>query len=179
MRRTLAIALVAAPAAGALASAAPAAAAAGPVGSARLQGRFQMAGRVTSASNVRGVHVGDRVARIWTFTPGCAVGACPTVTLARARGHGSDTVKLKRKGRGYYTGSSSFYAQLRCGSRVYTRGWLVPFRITVRITAAAASGGVVVATRLKASFLNRSRKNETPCVVPPGHDAAKYHGHLV
>jgi hypothetical protein len=146
---------------------------------ARLQGQFRMAGRVTRASNVHGVHVGDKVTRTWTFTPGCPTGACGTVVLVRNRGRGTDRVTLHRKRPGYYTGHSSFYAPLRCGGRVYKRGELVPFTITVRVRAAAVSGGIVVATRISGSYTNRSRTNRTPCVLLPGHDAATYRGQLI
>ncbi len=146
---------------------------------ARLQGQFRMAGRVTDAANVQGVHVGDRVVRTWTFTSSCPSGQCATVALLRTRGHGSDQLILHRHGPGYYTGKSSFYAPLRCGSRVYKHGELVPFTITVRITAAQLSGTTVVASRVKGRYTNRSRKNLTPCVMFGSHDAAKYKGRLV
>ena len=157
-------------------AAAPTASPAPKPSQARLQGQFRMTGRVTSASNVSGVHVGDRVVRKWTFASTCASGPCSTVTLVRNRGRGNDQLTLKRRGAGYYTGNGSFYAPLRCGSRVYHRGALVPFTITVRITAASLSGTTVIATRVKGSYTNRSRKNLTPCVLEPGHDAAKYIG---
>jgi hypothetical protein len=146
---------------------------------ARLQGQFRMSGHVTDAANVHDVHVGDRVVRTWTFTSSCAIGPCHTVTLTRNRGRGTDHLTLKRRGAGYYTGHSSFYAPLQCGSRVYKRGELVPFTITVRITAASLSGTTVIASRIKGSYTNRSRKNLTPCVLEPSHDAARYTGRLL
>jgi hypothetical protein len=147
-------------------------------GGARLQGTFLLAGKVTVADNIRGEHVGEMVLRAWTFTPRCAAGACRTVTLVRRRSSGSDRLLLSLRGPGYYVGSGSFYAPLRCGSRTYSKGEAAPFTITVRVTAAAISAGAIVATRVRASYMNRSRTNLTPCVAPPGDDAASYHGHL-
>jgi hypothetical protein len=167
---------------GVAAGAAPALAAA-PVaanpGAARLQGSFLLAGRVTVARNVRGVRVGQNVMRTWNFIPACSIGACRTVVLRRGRTGGADTVTLHRRSLGYYTGTGSFDASLRCGTHTYRRGQSVPFVITVRVTAAVLSAGIVVATRVAASYTNRSRTNLTPCVAELGHDAATYHGHLI
>src|SRR5436305_9453069 len=138
---------------------------------ARLDGQFLLAGRVTVAAGVRGEHVGQRVRRTWTFTPGCPAGVCPTIVLVRARTAGSDSLVLSRRRPGYYVGTGSFYAPLRCGRRVYRRGAAVPFTITVRVTAAALAGTVVLATRIHATYTNRSRRNLTPCVGALGHDA--------
>lgn len=172
--------LVALAASAALLVATPASAfAASRIARARLQGKFLVQGHVTSAQNVRGEHAGETVLRTWTFTPTCATGACPTVNLVRRRAHASDQVTLHRHGAGYYVGNGIFYAPLRCGGRVYKRGWAVPFKLKVRITLAVVSGHQVIATRISATYLSRARRNRTPCVVAPAHDAASYHGHLV
>ena len=71
---------------------------------------------------------------------------------------------------------AGLFAPLRCAGRTYRHGERVPFTITVRITAAASVNGVIVATRLRATYVNRTRINLTPCVVAPGHDAATYRG---
>jgi hypothetical protein len=146
---------------------------------ARLQGQFLLAGRVTAADNVRGVRVGQSVLRKWTFAPRCALGACATVGLVRERRGGTDRLVLHRRSPAYYVGSGAFYAPLNCGGRTYKRGQLVPFTITVRVTAAKAVTVGVVATRVRASYTNRGRTNLTPCVMAPAHDAASYHGHLL
>jgi hypothetical protein len=160
--------------------AAPAAAAPAPAsGVARLQGVFLIAGRVTVAQRIRGEHRGQQVTRMWTFFPTCPTGACGTVVLTRTRSRGTDKVVLRRRTRDNYTGAGSFYAPLRCGSRTYSRGERVPFKITVRITAAAVAGGTVFATQLRASYDNRSRTNLTPCFAVLGHDSATYTGRLV
>jgi hypothetical protein len=175
---TLALAALALPASAA--AAAPLAATVIPSpGTARLQGRFALAGHVTVVDNVRGEHVGQNVGRIWVFTSTCPVGPCPTVTLVRARAGGQDTIALSRRAPGYYKGSGSFFAPLRCRGRTYAKGEAVPFTITVRVTAATVSAGVVIAAQVRAFYKNRSRINLTPCVAFPGHDAASYHGHLV
>jgi len=147
-----------------------------PVSAARLQGTYLMAGRVTAAQAVRGEHAGEHVRRSWTFTPQCATGPCSKVTLVRRRHSAADSLVLHRRAPGRYSGSGSFFAPLRCAGRTYRHGERVPFTITVRITAAASVNGVIVATRLRATYVNRTRINLTPCVVAPGHDAATYRG---
>ncbi len=178
IRWALAAALASWPVVGA----APALAASPPApapGSARLQGPFLLAGRVSVAQQVRGERRGQKVTRTWTFFPGCPAGACGTVVLIRTRARGKDRVVLHRRAPGYYTGAGTFYAPLRCGSRTYARGERVPFNVTVRVTAAVVFKGVVFATQLRASYTNRSRTNLTPCFAVLGHDAATYTGRLV
>jgi hypothetical protein len=158
---------------------APAAAGAAPVTRARLQGAFELAGRVTVAYNVQGERAGQTVDRTWTFQSTCPVGQCPTVSLLRARASGSDVLVLHRRGPERYSASSSFFSPLSCAGRVYPRGQKVLFTITVRITLAEQVGPATIATRVAASYQNRRRINRTPCVAVLGHDAARYHGHLV
>ena len=143
---------------------------------ARLEGRFQMTGRITVARHVLGEHAGQVVTRAWTFTPLCAAGPCKTVALTRRREAGIDTVTLHLVSAEHYAGRGSFYAPLRCGPRMIPRGEAVPFKIKVRITHAVLKGGVRVASELSASYVNRKRTNLTRCVAKPGHDAAVYHG---
>jgi hypothetical protein len=147
--------------------------------SARLQGPFLLAGRVTVAKNVSGEHVGQNVLRTWTFTSKCRAGECASVSLLRNRGSVRDALVLQRQAPGFYVGTGSFYAPLRCGAQVWPRGEIVPFTIAVRVTAAVVAAGVDSATRVDALYINRSRRNRTPCVAVLGHDAASYHGHLV
>jgi len=147
--------------------------------SARLEGFFQLSGRVTTATNVSGEHAGERVRRIWAFRPLCAAGSCRRVELVRIRPGGRDTVILHRAGPGFYVGRGRFYAPLGCARRVYRKGEAVPFRVTVRITAAKPVAATLIATRLRALYTDPSRRNLTPCVSAPGHDAAAYHGHLL
>jgi hypothetical protein len=165
--------------AGAVGIAAAATAPPVPTSSARLTGTFQIAGTVTIADTVDGEHRGETVHRTWVFTPACASGACGNITLVRDRAKGSDRLVLHRRAPGYYVGFSSFYRPVRCGSSIYRRGERVPFRITVRITRALVSGAQVIASRISASYRNQVRYNLTPCVAFLGHDAAKYHGHVV
>jgi hypothetical protein len=150
-----------------------------PVGVARLQGTFQLAGRVTVAVNVRGERRGQVVQRTWTFTSGCPVGPCPAVGLSRGRATGSDVLVLRRRGPGRYAGNTSFYSPLRCAGKVYPRGQKIPFTITVRVAQASYLGAVAIATRINATYQNRTRVNLTPCVAVLGHDAARYHGQLI
>jgi hypothetical protein len=146
---------------------------------ARLQGQFQLSGRITVAKNVRGERVGQTVTRTWTFTPSCASGVCPTIVLVRRRATGSDQLVLNLRTPGYYVGSGRFFAPLRCGRRTWRRGSVVPFTIAVRVTAAALAGSDVVATQIRAAYTNRTRINRTPCVAVLGHDAAVYSGQVV
>lgn len=150
-----------------------------PVAAARLQGSFLLAGRITTAVNVAGEHRGQTFGRTWTFTPQCATGPCTSVTLTRPRAGGTDTIVLTEKEPGSYAGSGQFYAPLRCAGRLYPQGESVPFGVSVTITTAiVAADGSVVAGRVNATYTNRARTNLTPCVEPPSHDAASYHGHL-
>jgi hypothetical protein len=166
-------ALVAAATFGAL----PASAVTAPAGP-RLEGTFLMAGRVSGATRIPGERVGQTVLRTWTFIAPCPVGTCISAILVRTRGSGRDTLTLRRRSPGYYTGSGRFYAPLRCGTKTYPRGELVPFTITVQVIAATPGAGAT-ATRLIATYVNRSRTNLTPCFSVLGHDAADYHGHLL
>jgi hypothetical protein len=153
--------------------------AAAPTPDARLQGQFLLAGRVAVAAHVPGEHVGQVVSRTWSFTPGCPAGPCATVTLVRTRASGVDTVTLYRRGPGYYAGSGSFFAPLRCAGRTYPNGAAVPFTITVRVTRTLPAPWPLLASRVSATYVNRSRQNLTPCVAVLGHDAATYHGYVL
>ena len=121
----------------------------------------------------------SRSCRTWTFTSLCPSGQCSRVKLVRQRSAGTDRLTLSRRGPGRYSGTGKFYAPLKCGGRLFHRGEAVPFTIQVHVTAAAYVGSVAVATRVNATYTNRSRTNLTRCVDIPGHDAASCHGHLV
>jgi hypothetical protein len=169
------LALSGASAAGAAAQASPSP----PVGSARLEGSFLLAGHVTLARHIRGEHTGENVTRRWQFTGLCPSGPCQTVVLVRHRHAATDTVTLLRRSPGNYSGQGSFTAPLSCDGTTYPRGERVPFTIAVRIDAATVQGGTVMASRISATYSNPVRINRTPCVAALGHDAARYHGHLV
>ena len=158
--------------------AAASAAAAPPFPNARLQGTFQLAGRVTAAHAVKGERVGQTLARLWSFSSTCPSGQCDQIALVRSRGAASDSLMLSRTGPGRYSGNGSFSLPLRCAGRLYPQGEQVPFTINVRITLAVPFGDETVATRVSATYVNRRRINRTPCVAALGHDAAAYHGHL-
>lgn len=146
---------------------------------ARLTGHFTMTGRITTAIRIHGERKGERVRRTWTFTPKCSSGACARIGLERERSGGQhDRLTLRHREPGHYVGSGSFYAPVRCGGKLYHRGELVRFTIDVRVTHATTSGQMVIADRLSATYVNRRRINETPCVAFPGHDAARYSGRL-
>ncbi len=150
-----------------------------PLGAARLQGQFELRGRVTVAHAMAGEHVGEIVQRSWTFVPQCAAGPCQHVLLLRARANGTDMTMLSEHVPGDYAGASAFFAPLRCGARTYAHGELVPFRITVQVTADASPAGTIIAVAVSASYTNRTRTNLTPCVDVHRHDAAAYTGELV
>jgi hypothetical protein len=149
------------------------------IAAARLQGQFLLEGKVTKAKHIPGEHVGQVVSRTWTFNPTCPAGACDQVQLVRARVSGTDTLVLSRRRPGYYVGVGTFFAPLRCGTRVYPLGAAVPFTVTVTVTASLAGPDGLIASRVNATYVNRSRRNRTPCVGVLGHDAATYHGHLL
>jgi hypothetical protein len=161
----------------------PAAGGTGLLASARLQGVFTMSGRVIDALNIGGEHRGELVRRTWTFTSTCPAGACSTVALTRARTRAqsgpSDQLVLRRRSPGYYTGAATFLAPVRCAGQRYAKGEAVPFSITVRVTAAQAVGGQVLATSVRAFYRNPQRVGLTKCVSAPAHDAARYAGRLV
>jgi hypothetical protein len=161
----------------------PAAGGAGLLASARLQGVFAMAGRITDAVNAGGEHPGEAVRRTWTFTSTCPSGACPTVALTRTRSRTNparvDQLVLHRRSPGFYSGTATFLAPVRCAGRRYAKGEAVPFSITVRVTAARSVGGQVLASGVRAFYRNPQRIGLTRCVSAPAHDAARYTGKLV
>jgi hypothetical protein len=147
---------------------------------ARLVGSFQMTGRVTAERYVLGEHVGEFVARTWTFTPLCISGPCAQVRLFRRRANGTDTLILTQTFPGHYSGIGRFFAPLKCAGTVYPMGEEVPFQVNLQITATTtAPDGTVLAQRISATYVNKSRLNLTPCVIVLGHDAARYTGTAV
>lgn len=173
MAGALAVGLVATPAAGG----------AGLLAAARLQGVFAMSGRITDAINAGGEHPGEVVRRTWTFTSSCPAGACSSVALNRTRSRTDparvDQLVLSRRAPGFYTGTATFLAPVRCAGRWYAKGEAVPFSITVRITAAQTVGTQVIATGVRAFYRNPRRIGLTKCLSAPARDAARYTGKLV
>jgi hypothetical protein len=161
----------------------PVAGGTGLLASARLQGVFAMSGRITDAVNAGGEHPGEVVRRTWTFTSTCPAGACPTVALIRTRSRTTparvDQLVLHRRSPGFYSGTATFLAPVRCAGRRYAKGEAVPFSITVRVIAAQTVGGQVLASRVRAFYRNPQRIGLTKCVSVPAHDAARYTGKLV
>jgi hypothetical protein len=147
-----------------------------PVADARLEGQFSMIGQITLARNVEGERVGQRFTRQWTFTPLCPTGPCSTINLVRNREGGTDELVLQNRGPGYYVGSGSFYAPLRCGRRTYSRGQQIRFSVSAQVTSTSAIGTELVATQILATYLNYTRLNRTPCFAVLGNDAASYAG---
>jgi hypothetical protein len=149
------------------------------IAGARLDGQFQLAGRITKANNVPGEHKGQTVLRTWTFASTCATGPCATLDLTRSRQTGTDQVVLTLTKHGSYKGSGSFFAPLRCGGRINRRGERVPFTVTATVTAAVQTQLGIYATRVNATYKGGRRVNRTRCVASLGSDAASYHGHLL
>jgi hypothetical protein len=136
-----------------------------------------MTGRVTVERYVRGEHVGEVVQRTWTFTPLCATGPCAQVRLFRGRASDTDTLILTETAPGHYSGSGRFFAPLKCAGTVYSMGEEVPYLINLQVTATtAAPDGTVLAQQISATYVNKSRKNLTRCVIVLGHDSARYTG---
>jgi hypothetical protein len=165
-------------------AAAPAALAAGLsppplLAAARLQGVFAINGTITRAVGIPDERRGQAVQRLWTFTALCQTGACAAVQLDRPREGGADRILLKRRGPGLYKGVGSFIAPASCHGVSYRKGMLVPFTMSVRITAFGVLGPLVQATRVRATYRSRKRINLTRCVAAPSSDAAGYGGALV
>jgi hypothetical protein len=148
------------------------------LGAARLQGFYAVSGVVTTAVGVPGEHRGERVSRHWTFIPppSCSSGQCATIELARTRAGGVDQLLLTRRGPALYSGAGAFLAPVRCHGRLYLKGQLANFTITVRITAAVAQGAAVQAARFTATYTGAKRIGLTRCVNSPSHDSARYAG---
>lgn len=180
-RPLAAIALMSAFAAAVPAAAAPLPAAAQPApAQARLEGTFELTGRVTVAHHIRGEHIGEFVQRTWIFTPLCATGACAQVRLVRGRATGTDSLILSQTAPGHYAGAGRFFAPLKCAGKVYVAGVEVPFKIKVKITATTtATDGTTVASAISATYVNKSRLNLTRCVIVLGNDSARYSGSVV
>jgi hypothetical protein len=145
---------------------------------ARLAGTFAMSGHITIAVNVKGEFPGEQITRTWRFVSQCPTGQCASVTLARSRASGLNTVTLYLRSPGYYTGSGRLYAPLACEGHLRQRGESVPFVITVQVTGATESDGVTIASSVRATYTNRKRLNLTKCVLPPSRDSAVYQGQL-
>src|ERR1700722_5064329 len=108
----------------------------GQPGTARIEGKFEMLGKVTVAKDIKGERRGQRATRVWTFNSSCAAGQCGQVALVRKRSAG------------YYRGTGMFYVPLRCAGHTVRRGESVPFTITIRITGAELVGADDVANTL-------------------------------
>jgi hypothetical protein len=147
---------------------------------ARVMGTFTMRARVTTAVNVLGEHVGERLTRRWVIVArGCNGSVCETLELGRQRGdHRHSKITLHRTGPGRYRGSGVFYAGLSCHGKVDRQGSRVPYRITLTVAATTEVGGVMFARRITARYDNPSRANRTRCPLGPSHDAARYRGRL-
>ena len=144
----------------------------------QLQGTFHMSGTVTVAVNIPGEWPGQPVTRTWTFTPLCSTAPCAKVELLRRRATGTDTVMLHAIGPRAYTGVGRFNAPLRCTGRLYRPGEIVPFTIRVTVTATTRADTGIAASAIRATYVNTSRLNLTPCIGVFGHDAARYTGQL-
>jgi hypothetical protein len=149
-------------------------------GDARVIGTFAMVATVTTAVRVNGEHTGQTRRRTWTIRPSaCEASLCRGLTLWRERS--SDIVELvglHRTGPGRYAGSGIFDVSLSCLGRTYRLGSRVPFRITLTVTAAVRVQAIQFARRIKATYVNPARSDDTPCPLGPSHDAARYTGTL-
>jgi hypothetical protein len=145
---------------------------------ARVAGTFAMSARVTQAVNVRGERRGQLLRRTWTMRPqNCSGAICASLLLDRQRSAGRhDTLTLFRTGRGVYAGHGSFDAPLRCRGVVYEQGAHAPYRIALHIRSARVVQGIPFAGAIRATYVNRFRRNTTPCRLGRSHDAARYHG---
>ncbi len=73
-----------------------------PLGAARLEGSFEVVGRLTAESGYTNRGVGDRFRETWTFDARCKTGACATrVSGPAPLPQGTWTMKLERHGTRY------------------------------------------------------------------------------
>ncbi len=149
-------------------------------GDARVIGTFAMVAKVTAAVRVRGEHRGQTLRRTWTIRPSdCQGSVCRRLMLWRERSAGIvERDRVHRTGRGRYAGSGVFYAALRCLGRTYRHGSRVPFRIRLTIVATVEVQSIRFTRRIRATYVNRARSDDTPCPLGPSHDAARYRGTL-
>jgi PKD repeat protein len=145
---------------------------------ARVLGTFSMRAKVTTAVDVLGEYPGEVLTRRWLIVErDCAGDVCRVLEVDRERGQGLySRVQLRRVGPGRYAGRGVFYAALSCGGEVYSMGSRVPYEITLTIVGTTMVDGVRFARRIGATYVNRSRRDSTPCPLGPSHDAATYTG---
>jgi len=151
---------------------------ASPAVDARATGTFEMLARVTAARNVPGEHAGQSLRRRWLISPqSCGGSVCQALELDRERSAGIDeSLTLRRVAVGTYTGVGSFYVALRCKHRTYPHGSRAPYRITLTIKGVVTVQGIAFARTIAAIYQNSKRSDNTPCVLDPSHDAARYTG---
>lgn len=140
-----------------------------------------MRGVVTSAVNVRGERRGERVNRKWVLhSRGCKLSVCPRLLLTRNRGkiRGSFVI-LRRVGVGHYRGSGDFWAPLECLGRRHRLGSFAPYTINLWVFRLKQLGGIRYATGVNATYVNRTRTDNTRCPLGLVSDAARYSGRLV
>jgi hypothetical protein len=145
---------------------------------ARVSGAFLMHGRILTALRVRGERRGQTLTPRWEFTSqSCFGSACERLSLRRQRSANRyDHLELTRVGIGVYTGRHTFYARLRCKGRIYPRGEVVPYRITMSINQGVAIQAFEFASTVTATYTNLTRIDRTPCPTGPSHDSAGYIG---
>jgi hypothetical protein len=148
---------------------------------ARVGGTFIMSGVVTSAVNVRGERPGELVNRKWEVQArDCDHSVCGRLLVTRNRGSikGSFVI-LRRVGVGHYRGSGDFWAPLQCLGRLHALGSFVPYTIQLYVFRRKAINGIRYATGVNASYISRSRTDNTRCPLGPASDSARYSGRLI
>jgi PKD repeat protein len=145
---------------------------------ARVVGTFSMRAKVTTAVDVLDEYPGEMLTRRWSIRERDCVGnVCRVLKLDRERGEELHSrVLLRRVGPGRYSGHGVFYSALSCRDKVYPRGARVPYEITLTIAGTRKVDGVRFARRIRATYLNASRRDSTPCPLGPSHDSARYTG---
>jgi hypothetical protein len=148
---------------------------------ARFGGTFVMHGVVTAAVNVRGERRGERVTRKWVLhSRDCDLSVCDRLLLTRNRGSVKGSfVILRRVGPAHYRGSGAFWVALECLGRRYRLGSYVPYTIDLHVVGLRQIGSIRYATAVRATYVNRSRGDNTRCPLGPASDAARYTGRLV
>jgi hypothetical protein len=110
----------------------------------------------------------------------CDHSVCGRLLVTRNRGSikGSFVI-LRRVGVGHYRGSGDFWAPLQCLGRLHALGSFVPYTIQLYVFRRKAINGIRYATGVNASYISRSRTDNTRCPLGPASDSARYTGRLI
>lgn len=118
----------------------------------RLEGTFDMKGKITKSIRIDGEKKGDKFTRTWTFVPKCATGVCSKVRLTRSLKDGS-TEKLDMKWDGkQYKATKTTKLSAPCGGKSTKNAHVVKAVATARVVSTADRKGVPVSIKIVGRF---------------------------